>query len=641
MKTGKATVKSFRKKIRETSGDQRITTNTILGEYFFSSGGGESKVVLPTTINTYTYDIIKTSDLTGNLKVACGSDGFFKSLTIRNTGGTLRVVPGDSNIRTISMNPNLSAGSTLSFLSEGNDWFSWGWLVGPQANVVQSQIFIDGENSVDSDGDGLTDADEINIYGTDPTNEDTDGDGVNDGVEIALDTDPLNPGDYTSENADSDGDGFKDREEAEGGTDPFDPTSFRDATETTIPTDSEIGPVFSGIPTDLVIEAGTSQEDAKTQALNGVIATDQQDGNITPTVVLNNYTGVHGEVFTATYSATDSDGNTTTTEATIRVEDTVAPVITLTGTNPLTLTLGNVEGNDPGATTDDGSPVTSNFATVIDNSSAEGDYTITYTSTDAASNTSTVTRHVVISSVVAEFIEESQTFFDVNNSKTRVNITDHDGDGNIYVRTERRYPQVPTIQPSDFITFDGTHPTVSKFTLSFWYRSASATTDERRVCGRVGPNNPRSGFGIRITNSSTRIEVFNPVGLAVKKTITDPTNTWHHYCLTYEAFETDGTTPLTDGSFSSSDIIYHKLTLYYDGGSDPFIIQGNSDERIFVKNNTADFPFGALEEIAGDGPELAGAFLDSIQLVQGIALDSSQVDTIYADTSRQTRVTDV
>lgn len=45
----------------------------------------------------------------------------------------------------------------------------------------------------DSDGDGLSDEDEINIYGTDPDNADHDGDGMEDGYEIAWGLDPLNP----------------------------------------------------------------------------------------------------------------------------------------------------------------------------------------------------------------------------------------------------------------------------------------------------------------------------------------------------------------------------------------------------------------------------------------------------------------
>lgn len=48
-----------------------------------------------------------------------------------------------------------------------------------------------GEGNVDSDGDGLSDNDEINNYGTDPLNPDSDGDGYNDGQEVSAGYDPL------------------------------------------------------------------------------------------------------------------------------------------------------------------------------------------------------------------------------------------------------------------------------------------------------------------------------------------------------------------------------------------------------------------------------------------------------------------
>ena len=46
---------------------------------------------------------------------------------------------------------------------------------------------------MDTDGDGLYDGDEVNIYGTDPHLADTDGDGLNDDEEYDLGTDPLDP----------------------------------------------------------------------------------------------------------------------------------------------------------------------------------------------------------------------------------------------------------------------------------------------------------------------------------------------------------------------------------------------------------------------------------------------------------------
>jgi hypothetical protein len=126
-------------------------------------------------------------------------------------------------------------------------------------------------NNVDTDGDGVADGDEINIYGTDPTVADTDGDGRSDGDELYNDrTDPLvwgaegeaassgdvatsadtaatgeaapvsTAGDSDSDrlsdeseaalgtdpnNPDTDGDGYYDGDEANLGSDPFDPAS--------------------------------------------------------------------------------------------------------------------------------------------------------------------------------------------------------------------------------------------------------------------------------------------------------------------------------------------------------------------------------------------------------------------------------
>lgn len=66
----------------------------------------------------------------------------------------------------------------------------------------------------DSDGDGLDDATEIYIVGTDPANPDTDGDGLLD-FEVVYWLNPLNP--------DSDGDGISDGVEVMRGSDPLTP----------------------------------------------------------------------------------------------------------------------------------------------------------------------------------------------------------------------------------------------------------------------------------------------------------------------------------------------------------------------------------------------------------------------------------
>ncbi len=76
-------------------------------------------------------------------------------------------------------------------------------------------------NNPDTDGDGLNDGAEVNTTKTDPKNPDTDGDGLNDGDEVFNHkTDPLKP--------DTDGDGLNDGKEIEIGTDPLKPDTDGD-----------------------------------------------------------------------------------------------------------------------------------------------------------------------------------------------------------------------------------------------------------------------------------------------------------------------------------------------------------------------------------------------------------------------------
>ncbi|MDD4736389.1 MAG: right-handed parallel beta-helix repeat-containing protein [Kiritimatiellae bacterium] len=75
-----------------------------------------------------------------------------------------------------------------------------------------------GAPGADSDSDGLSDDDEVYVYGTSPQSADSDGDGIQDGAEaMLLGTNPLN--------ADTDGDGMKDGDELIAGTAPTDGAS--------------------------------------------------------------------------------------------------------------------------------------------------------------------------------------------------------------------------------------------------------------------------------------------------------------------------------------------------------------------------------------------------------------------------------
>ncbi len=108
------------------------------------------------------------------------------------------------------------------------------------ASVAQAQAVLD------SDSDGLTDSDEVNIYYTDPYNEDSDGDGYNDGLEIANDYSPRHNEGQRLIKVDSDKDYLNDKWELILGTGLMDPDSdgdlYLDGTEVAAsydPLDSE------------------------------------------------------------------------------------------------------------------------------------------------------------------------------------------------------------------------------------------------------------------------------------------------------------------------------------------------------------------------------------------------------------------
>lgn len=97
-------------------------------------------------------------------------------------------------------------------------------------------ISVRTSTNPDSDGDGLTDIDEINIHLTNPALADTDLDGLSDGDEVLTHgTDPIKP--------DTDGDGVNDGDEIAAGTNPLDPASFPIASNGDINNDGVVNAV--------------------------------------------------------------------------------------------------------------------------------------------------------------------------------------------------------------------------------------------------------------------------------------------------------------------------------------------------------------------------------------------------------------
>jgi len=101
--------------------------------------------------------------------------------------------------------------------------------------------------------------------------------------------------------------------------------------------------------------------------------------------------------FTVSYTATDSQGNVGTATRAVAAVDTLAPEVTLVGAASMEVEVGDT-WTDPGASATDVvdgsiSVVTSgaDFSTAV-----TGTHTVTYTATDASSNSGSANRTVVV-----------------------------------------------------------------------------------------------------------------------------------------------------------------------------------------------------------------------------------------------------
>jgi len=135
---------------------------------------------------------------------------------------------------------------------------------------------------------------------------------------------------------------------------------------------------------------------------SGASANDSCDGVVAVTIS-GTVLSAKG-TYTVTYTAKDSSGNTSTASRTVNVVDTIAPVITLKGSNPMTVDLANGVYSEPGATAADacdGSVSVSTSGPVL---AVIGTYTVTYTATDGSGNKSTTTRTVNVISTAGPTI---------------------------------------------------------------------------------------------------------------------------------------------------------------------------------------------------------------------------------------------
>ncbi|NRB39924.1 MAG: BspA family leucine-rich repeat surface protein [Pseudomonadales bacterium] len=179
-------------------------------------------------------------------------------------------------------------------------------------------------------------------------------------------------------------------------------------------------------------ESNTTLQAGDTYAEEGAIAIDGAEGQVTVTISGDVDTSTPGD-YPITYTATDSEGNTSTVIRIITVSDPAvldetAPVITLNGESEINLTVGTVY-LEPGATAqDDQEGNTSVTLSGSVDTNTSGSYTLTYSASDSANNTSELTRIVIVHSIqVPDTTAPVITF--VGNAEINLNV------GSAYIET--------------------------------------------------------------------------------------------------------------------------------------------------------------------------------------------------------------
>lgn len=138
----------------------------------------------------------------------------------------------------------------------------------------------------------------------------------------------------------------------------------------------------------------------------GATATDNCDANVTITITGSVNTGVPG-VYTLTYTGTDDVGNTASVQRIVNVQDTVPPVVTISGGNTLTAECG-VSLTLPAATWTDtcagsGAATVSDLGGLNPANPALGVYSVVYSGSDGY-NSATATLTVTVVDTTAPVI---------------------------------------------------------------------------------------------------------------------------------------------------------------------------------------------------------------------------------------------
>jgi hypothetical protein len=244
----------------------------------------------------------------------------------------------------------------------------------------------------------------------------------------------------------------------------------------------------------------------------GATANDNVNGNVTGSIVTTNSvnTAVVG-AYTVTYVVSDAQLNTSTSTRVVNVvavPDVTPPVITILGSNPVSLFVGGTY-TDAGATSTDNidGNITSNITLVSTvNTLLAGSYSVTYTIVDGAGNSASSTRVVNVNtptlSSIAVTTPANKLVYTVGNSLdiTGLVVTGTYSDASTSTQT---------ILLTNVTGFNSTVPVVGQvLTITVGIRTTTYTVNINAAPSSGGGGGSRS-YAVGDINSDDKIDEYD------------------------------------------------------------------------------------------------------------------------------------
>ncbi len=135
MKSTKSTVKSFKNVISKTRANKELAPNQNFGETVIPIGSDDLFIKLPNLSKTYTYNIINTAEMTGDITLKTSSGASLRGLVLNTDNGSLSINPIQIGTDEITLEGDVKDGCYIQTLSNGNQWFIWSIATGGTINV--------------------------------------------------------------------------------------------------------------------------------------------------------------------------------------------------------------------------------------------------------------------------------------------------------------------------------------------------------------------------------------------------------------------------------------------------------------------------------------------------------------------------